>query len=61
MGGTNYLLRGLEIPKGKHSVDFKFEPQVIKTGSNIALASSVSLLLLVLGGLFYEFKKKKDI
>jgi len=55
---TNYLLRGLEIPKGKHSIDFKFEPQVIKTGSSIALASSVGLLLLVLGGLFYEFKKK---
>ena len=52
---TNYLLRGLEIPKGKHSIDFKFEPQVIKTGSSIALASSVGLLLLVLGGLFYEF------
>ena len=58
---ANYLLRGLEIPKGKHSIDFKFEPQVIKTGSSIALASSVGLLLLVLGGLFYEFKKKKDI
>ncbi len=58
---TNYLLRGLEIPKGKHTIDFKFEPQVIKTGSSIALASSVGLLLLVLGGMFYEFKKKKDI
>jgi len=58
---TNYLLRGLEIPKGKHSIDFKFEPQVIKTGSSIALASSVGLLLLVLGGLFYEFKKKKEM
>jgi len=56
---TNYLLRGLEIPKGKHIIDFKFEPQVIKTGSSIALASSVGLLLLVLGGLFYEFKKRK--
>ena len=55
---TNYLLRGLEIPKGQHSIDFKFEPQVIKTGSSIALGSSVGLLLLILGGLFYEFKKK---
>jgi len=55
---ANYLLRGLEIPKGKHTIDFKFEPQVIKTGSSIALASSVGLILLVLGGLFYEFRKK---
>jgi len=56
---ANYLLRGLEISKGKHTIDFKFEPQVIKTGSSIALASSIGLILLVLGGLFYEFKKKK--
>jgi len=55
---ANYLLRGLEVPKGKHTIAFKFEPQVIKTGSSIALASSVGLILLVLGGLYYEFKKK---
>ena len=55
---TNYLLRGLEIPKGQHTVAFKFEPQVIKTGSTIALASSIGLVLLILGGLFYEFKKQ---
>jgi hypothetical protein len=57
---ANYLLRGLEIPKGRHTIDFKFEPQVIETGSSIALASSVGLLLLIFGGLFYEFKKKKN-
>ena len=58
---ANYLLRGLGIPKGKHTITFKFEPQVIKTGSSIALGSSVGLLLLILGGLFYEFKKKKRV
>ena len=56
---ANYLLRGLEVPKGKHTIAFKFEPLVIKTGSSIALGSSVGLLLLILGGLFYGFKKKK--
>lgn len=56
---VDYTLRGLEIPKGKHIVEFKFEPQVVKTGSNIALASSVILGLLLLVGLFYEFKTKK--
>jgi len=55
---ANYLLRGLEVPKGKHTIAFKFEPQVIKTGSSIALASSIGLILLVLGGLFYESRKK---
>ena len=55
---VNYLLRGMPIPKGTNTIEFKFEPQVIKTGSTIALASSVILTLLLLGGLFFEFKKK---
>jgi len=54
----DYVLRGMEIPKGEHTIEFKFDPQVIKTGSQIALASSILLGLLILGGLFYEFKKK---
>jgi hypothetical protein len=56
---VNYILRGMEIPAGDHIIEFKFEPQVIKTGSTIALASSVLFGLLALGGLFYEFKNKQ--
>ena len=55
---VDYTLRGIEVPKGEHTIEFKFDPQVIKTGSHIALASSILLVLLILGGLFYEFKKK---
>ncbi|MBN4085127.1 hypothetical protein JYT89_02160 [Flavobacteriaceae bacterium AH-315-B10] len=55
---VNYVLRGMEIPKGNHIIEYKFNPQVIKTGSSIALGSSILLGLLLLGGLFYEFKKK---
>ncbi|MBP0902510.1 YfhO family protein [Mariniflexile gromovii] len=55
---VNYALRGMEIPAGKHTIEFKFDPDVVKTGSRIALASSVLFGLLLLGGLFYEFKKK---
>ncbi|MFC4721987.1 YfhO family protein [Geojedonia litorea] len=55
---VDYALRGMKIPAGKHTIEFKFEPQVIKTGSRISLASSVVLGLLILIGLFYEFKKK---
>ncbi len=55
---VNYVLRGMEIPAGQHTIEFKFEPQVIKTGSGIALGSTIVLVLLIIGGLFYEFKKK---
>ncbi len=54
---VNYVLRGMEIPKGQHTIEFKFEPVVIKTGSGIALASSILLGLLIIGGLYYEFRK----
>ncbi|MFD2823472.1 YfhO family protein [Lacinutrix iliipiscaria] len=56
---VNYVLRGMPIPSGSHTIEFKFEPKVIQTGSSIALASSIVLVLLLLGGLFYSFKKQE--
>ena len=55
---ADYVLRGLQIPAGKHSIEFKFEPQVIKTGSTITLISVVGMLLLLVGGIYFERKKK---
>ncbi|MDG1729250.1 MAG: YfhO family protein [Algibacter sp.] len=54
---VNYILRGMEVPAGKHTIEFKFDPDVVKTGSKITLASSILLGLLLLSGLFYEFKR----
>lgn len=56
---VNYLLRAIEIPKGKHTIEFKFEPEVVETGSKIALASSAVFGVLMLLGMFYGFKAKK--
>jgi hypothetical protein len=55
---VNYVLRGLQIPAGKHKIEFKFEPQVVKTGSTIALISSIGMLLLIGAGVYLERKKK---
>ena len=55
---VDYALRGLNIPAGKHTIEFKFEPQVVKTGSTIALVSSIGMLLLLIGGIYFEGKKK---
>ena len=54
---ADYVLRALPIPAGKHDIEFKFEPQVVQTGSTISLASSLGMLLLIVGGLYYERKK----
>jgi LPXTG-motif cell wall-anchored protein len=45
------------VPGGEHTIEFKFEPQVIKTGSTITLISAVGMLLLG-GGIYYERKKR---
>ena len=42
----------------KHTIEFKFEPQVVKTGSTIALISSIGMLLLIGAGVYFERKKK---
>jgi hypothetical protein len=54
---VNYVLRGMEIPAGVHTIEFIFEPQVIQTGSAIALGSSILFGMLVIGGFFWERKK----
>jgi hypothetical protein len=54
---VNYTLRGLDIPKGKHTIEFKFEPEVVKTGSTITLFSSIGMVLLIIGGVYFDRKK----
>ncbi len=56
---VNYILRGMKVPAGAHTIEFKFDPDVVKTGSSISLASSAILAILLAIGLFYEFKKRK--
>lgn len=58
---ANYALRALKVPEGFNKIEFKFEPEVVKKGSTIALASSVLLLLLLITGIGYAIKSKKIV
>ena len=54
---ADYALRAMKIPAGKHSIEFKFEPQVVKTGSTIALISFILMILLLGVAIYIEQKK----
>ncbi|CAN5347275.1 YfhO family protein [soil metagenome] len=54
---ADYVLRALEVPAGKHSIEFRFQPKPYVIGNKITIASSWILLLVVLGSLGWSLKK----
>ncbi|MEP5616071.1 MAG: YfhO family protein, partial [Flavobacteriaceae bacterium] len=57
---VNYALRGMKVPAGQHEIEFKFEPEVIQTGSQITLASCILLGVIVIGGFGFSLRPKKS-
>lgn len=57
---VNYLLRGMTIPKGKHTIEFKFEPRSYIIGEKVSLVFSVLLFLSIAVSLFLKFRNKKE-
>jgi hypothetical protein len=54
---ADYVLRAMRVPAGTHTIEFKFEPEVVKTGGLIALVSFIGILVLLIGGIYLERKK----
>lgn len=57
---VDYTLRGLQLPAGKHVIEFKFEPEVIKRGSTITLFSFIIMIILIISGIYYMRKLKTN-
>lgn len=55
---VDYALRGIKIPAGEHEIEFKFEPKVVETGSQITLAASILLGLIIVGGFGFTLFSK---
>ncbi len=51
---ADYILRALELEAGEHTVEFVYEPESFKTGKSISLASSIIILLLLIGVVIAE-------
>lgn len=54
---ANYVLRALEIPAGKHKIEFRFEPEAYFTGNKVTAACSWITLLVFLGSIGLTFRK----
>jgi uncharacterized membrane protein YfhO len=54
---VNYLLRGMRIPAGEHTIEFKFEPRSHRLGQMCALFSSVLILAFLGFALWWVYRK----
>lgn len=55
---VDYVLRGMAIPAGDHTIEFRFEPRSYATSDAIATWSHILTILLLIGAVVYEFRKK---
>jgi len=56
---TNYVLRGMSIPSGKHTIEFIFDPPSVKKGETVWRYSHLFALVFVLFGLFMAWRSEK--
>lgn len=55
---ANYILRAMVVPAGSHEIVFTFKPKMYEVGRKIDLASSLLILLVFIGWIGFEAKKK---
>lgn len=60
LGRVNYILRALRVPAGKHQVKLAFFPKSVNTTETIAYVAYVVLLLIIVGGLYDTWRRKKN-
>ncbi len=58
---VNYVLRGMMIPAGEHTIVFKFEPKSHSMGWTITTVCSVLMLLLLGAAIVVGLRKKKEV
>ena len=57
---ANYILRAALIPGGEHDIVMEYAPKAYKVGNTVSFASSLIMILGLIGALIYTFKPKKE-
>ena len=58
-GRADYILRAMNVPAGKHVIEFKFDPKSLHTTETIAYIAFALLALGVVAVMISEYKKRK--
>jgi len=58
---TNYVLRGLAIPAGKHRITFEFKPASFYNSSKAGIISSVLIWLLLIAAFVKMYKNRERV
>jgi len=56
---TNYILRGVVVPAGKHTLEMKFEPKSYKTSIGLSLIGLLISFAALIAGLFLWFRGRR--
>jgi Bacterial membrane protein YfhO len=55
---VNYVLRGMNLPAGKHEIEFRFEPSSFTTGRMISIWSNLIVMITIVVALIFYLRKK---
>ncbi|HTF05601.1 MAG TPA: YfhO family protein [Bacteroidia bacterium] len=56
---ANYVLRGIKVPAGKHTIQFEFHPDSYYNGQKVAMFGSVMVFLFLGAGIYMDWRTKQ--
>lgn len=57
---VNYVLRGLMVPAGENTIEFKFEPESHALGWKLTNIASLLIIILLSAGFWFDYKDRKN-